>query len=69
MAKAKKSNTKKKAGKGKKRAFAVEKPRDLNPFEVHVNKQKFNVLGRKLKNDRGLPGVSRSKALNKVEIH
>lgn len=38
----------------------------LNPFEVHVNRQKFQVLGRKLKNDRGLPGVARAKALKKV---
>lgn len=37
----------------------------LNPFEVHVNKEKMQVLGRKLKNDRGLPGVSRAKALKK----
>lgn len=37
----------------------------LNPFEVHINKEKIKVLGRKLKNDRGLPGVSRAKALKK----
>ncbi|NXA31400.1 NOP14 protein, partial [Eudromia elegans] len=36
-----------------------------NPFEVKVNKQKFNILGRKTKNDVGLPGVSRSKAIKK----
>lgn len=36
-----------------------------NPFEVKVNKQKFNVLGRKSKHDVGLPGVSKSKALKK----
>ncbi|NXS98813.1 NOP14 protein, partial [Jacana jacana] len=34
-----------------------------NPFEVKVNRQKFNILGRKTKNDVGLPGVSRSKAI------
>ncbi|XP_046571254.1 nucleolar protein 14-like [Haliotis rubra] len=34
-----------------------------NPFEVKVNRQKHQVLGRKIaKHDRGLPGVSRSKA-------
>lgn len=38
----------------------------LNPFEVHINKQKFQVLGQKTKNDRGLPGVSRERAINKV---
>lgn len=37
----------------------------LNPFEVHINKEKMAVLGRKLKNDRGLPGVSRTKAMKK----
>ncbi|KAF2903270.1 hypothetical protein ILUMI_02919 [Ignelater luminosus] len=37
----------------------------LNPFEVHINKEKMRVLGKKLKNDRGLPGVSRAKAIKK----
>lgn len=37
----------------------------MNPFEVHINREKMKVLGRKLKNDKGLPGVSRAKALNK----
>ncbi|KAM6361600.1 nucleolar protein 14 isoform 1-T1 [Alca torda] len=36
-----------------------------NPFEVKVNRQKFNILGRKTKNDVGLPGVSRSRAIKK----
>ncbi|NXS60505.1 NOP14 protein, partial [Brachypteracias leptosomus] len=36
-----------------------------NPFEVKVNRQKFDILGRKTKNDVGLPGVSRSKAIKK----
>ncbi|XP_051875320.1 nucleolar protein 14 [Pristis pectinata] len=36
-----------------------------NPFEVKVNKQKFDILGRKTKHDRGLPGVSRSKSIKK----
>lgn len=40
--------------------------RNLNPFEVHINKEKFKVLGKKSKNDWGLPGVSRAKALKKV---
>ncbi|XP_077334004.1 nucleolar protein 14 [Lithobates pipiens] len=49
-------------------AGKVEKARSEvrdNPFEVKVNKQKFNVLGRKSKHDVGLPGVSKSKALKK----
>ncbi|KRT80247.1 hypothetical protein AMK59_8628 [Oryctes borbonicus] len=37
----------------------------LNPFEVHINKEKLKVLGKKSKSDRGLPGVSREKALRK----
>lgn len=37
-----------------------------NPFEVKINRKKFDVLGRKSKHDVGLPGVSRSKAINKV---
>lgn len=37
-----------------------------NPFEVKINRKKFEVLGRKTKHDVGLPGVSRSKAINKV---
>ncbi|CAH1782802.1 unnamed protein product [Owenia fusiformis] len=38
----------------------------LNPFEVKFNKQKHNVLGKKmLKKDVGLPGVSKSKANKK----
>ncbi|KAM8940419.1 nucleolar protein 14 [Pelodytes ibericus] len=36
-----------------------------NPFEVKINKQKFSILGKKTKHDVGLPGVSKSKALNK----
>uniref|UniRef100_A0A7N9B040 NOP14 nucleolar protein homolog (yeast) n=1 Tax=Mastacembelus armatus TaxID=205130 RepID=A0A7N9B040_9TELE len=36
-----------------------------NPFEVKINRKKFDVLGRKSKHDVGLPGVSRSKANNK----
>lgn len=40
-----------------------------NPFEVHVNKKKHEILGRKMKHDRGLPGVSRSKAIKKVKMN
>ncbi|XP_047525928.1 nucleolar protein 14 homolog [Pieris napi] len=36
----------------------------LNPFEVHINKEKLKVLGKKSKHD-GLPGVSRAKAIQK----
>ncbi|XP_001640799.2 nucleolar protein 14 [Nematostella vectensis] len=44
---------------------AQQKTVTNNPFEVHVNKQKYEILGRKMKHDRGLPGVSRSKAMKK----
>lgn len=37
----------------------------VNPFEVKINKQKFQILGRPTKHERGLPGVSRAKALKK----
>lgn len=40
-----------------------------NPFEVKINRKKFDVLGRKVKHDIGLPGVSRSKAITKVRDH
>lgn len=40
-----------------------------NPFEVKINRKKFEVLGRKVKHDVGLPGVSRSKAITKVRDH
>ena len=38
-----------------------------NPFEVRVNRKKHHVLGQRSKSDRGLPGVSRSKAILKVK--
>ncbi|XP_046609585.1 nucleolar protein 14 [Neodiprion virginianus] len=41
------------------------KKKSLNAFEVHINKEKHKVLGRKNKADRGLPGVARAKAINK----
>lgn len=40
----------------------------LNPFEVKVNRKKHNVLGQKSKSDSGLPGISRSKAIQKVGV-
>jgi nucleolar protein 14 len=38
----------------------------INLFEVRVNRKKHDILGQKLKSDRGLPGISRSKAIQKV---
>ena len=41
----------------------------INPFEVKINKQKHKVLGRKMtKFDKGRPGLSRSKAFQKVRM-
>ena len=37
-----------------------------NPFEVRVNRRKHDVLGQKIKSGRGLPGVARSRAVQKV---
>lgn len=37
-----------------------------NPFEIHTNRRKHDILGRSLKHDKGLPGISRSKAIKKV---
>lgn len=39
--------------------------RNTNPFEVHYNRDKNNVLGKKKKNEMGLPYISRHKALKK----
>lgn len=52
----------------KENPFAIAKPatsKRLNPFEVHMNKEKFQILGRTCKHDRGLPGVSRAKAVKR----
>lgn len=47
------------------KANAVSAALKLNPFEVKINKSKFEVLGRPTKHEKGLPGVSRAKALQK----
>lgn len=39
-----------------------------NPFEVRLNRLKHGVIGKKVKTDKGLPGVARSKANEKVCI-
>lgn len=39
-----------------------------NPFEIRTNRKKHDILGRKLKHERGLPGISRSKAIKKVSL-
>ena len=37
-----------------------------NPFEVRINRLKHEVVGQKIKTDKGMPGISRSKANEKV---
>ncbi|XP_077136163.1 nucleolar protein 14 [Ranitomeya variabilis] len=64
MAKHKKKGKQPPAGAAARVSKARSEVRD-NPFEVKINKQKFSVLGRKTKHDVGLPGVSKSKALQK----
>lgn len=44
---------------------SFKKPKEVNPFEVHTNKEKFSVVGRHLKHDKGMPGISRAKATQK----
>ena len=39
-----------------------------NPFEIHLNKRKYDIIGRKNKHERGLPGLSRSRATKKVHL-
>lgn len=48
----------------KRKLEAIKKK--INPFEVHINREKIKVLGKKSKHDKGLPGVSRAKAVQKV---
>ncbi|KAJ8316910.1 hypothetical protein KUTeg_004814 [Tegillarca granosa] len=59
---------------GKKKKQVADKVRNkkketdkkINPFEVKINRQKQDVLGRKIsKHDKGMPGLSRSKAIKK----
>jgi len=51
----------------KRHVYPREKTKEVNPFELKVNRQKHEVLGRKVsKTDKGMPGVSRSKAIKKV---
>lgn len=49
----------------KKRNDRMEAKKTITPFEIYATKDKKQVLGRKLKNDKGLPGISRMKAIDK----
>ena len=59
--------SKKKNQSAKVRAKKHNPVQKVNPFEVQYNKRKHNVLGQKVaKNEKGMPLVSRSKAIKKV---
>ncbi|KAF6372178.1 NOP14 nucleolar protein [Rhinolophus ferrumequinum] len=62
MGKAKAAGARTKAPAGARGGRARPNP---NPFEVKVNRQKFQILGRKTRHDVGLPGVSRARAIQK----
>ncbi|XP_045582443.1 nucleolar protein 14 isoform X2 [Procambarus clarkii] len=49
------------------RQLEGKQEKKLNPFEVHINRVKHDIVGRKSKDDRGLPGVARAKAVKKRE--
>lgn len=62
-------NKSKKSG-GASNPFAHKKKTEnasvpTNPFEVHTNREKISIMGRKLKHDKGMPGVSRAKAIKR----
>lgn len=65
LPKKKSSNIKPTPGKKDEKTKNEPAPQPVNPFEVKINKQKFQILGRPTKHERGLPGVSRAKALKK----
>lgn len=44
------------------------KPAKENPFEVRINKRRYDILGRKSKHEKGNPAISRSRGLKKVSI-
>ena len=52
----------------RKRREESSKPSN-NPFEVRVNRKKHDVLGQRIKSGRGLPGVARSRAVQKASIN
>lgn len=56
-------------GKKQSRQMGVSDAVRKNPFEMKINRQKHSVVGKKLsKFDKGIPGVSRSKAVKKVRV-
>lgn len=66
MAKVKNKRNAGAADRANQKRKAEANKKKLNPFEVHINREKHKILGKKSKHDRGLPGVSRAKAIQKV---
>lgn len=66
MGKAKRTGPRRQIHKAPAGTFGGPAKTNPNPFEVKVNRQKFQILGRKTRHDVGLPGVSRARAIRKV---
>lgn len=67
MAKIRKRSSAKTVHKGKGIKGKSSSSIRMNAFEVRTNRKKYDVLGqRREKGETGLPGVSRSRALEKV---
>lgn len=65
MGKAKRTGARRQVHKAPAGASGGPAKTNPNPFEVKVNRQKFQILGRKTRHDVGLPGVSRARAIRK----
>lgn len=51
---------------GKNAGLPGETAKVDNPFEIRMHRSKHDNLGRRARHEKGLPGVSRSKAIEKV---
>ena len=64
------SNTGRKRSRSSTVTITKKKKTTVNPFEVRLNRKKHEVIGQKIKSDvGGRPGLSRSKAIEKVKIY
>jgi len=63
-------NRKRKGSRPEKVSSAKKAKVTINPFEVRRNRKKHDVIGQKSTRDStGRPGLSRSKAIDKVSAH
>ena len=46
----------------------LPKAKPVNPFTLHQNRKKFSIIGQKVKGTKGLPGISRQRAFEKVSL-